>query len=168
MREHIRELRLNEGFPELLIQSAHEGEDRRLKLKEELAVIDGIIAQIDRCQKEVERLRAEEAKFGDYEKFLSPEGEDLLDLTAREYTAVALEKSFYEEQLREEAETKAILETAVASLRQKIVSFDPLLYTDETEQKVIRLLKRRAELNQSLKMEEETLEEYSRKGYWYA
>ena len=166
VREHIRELRLNEGFAELLIQSAHEEGDRRRKLEEELTAVDQLLDQLNHCQGEVERLRAEEAKYGDYEKFLSPEGEDLLAFTAQEYTAVALEKSFYEEQLREENETRVILETAVATLRRKIAAFDPLLYTDEIEEKVVRLLKRRAELNESLKREEETLAEFDRKSHW--
>lgn len=166
VREHVRKLRSNEGFPELLIRSAPEKGDHRRKLEEELAAIDQLLAQLNYYQAEVARLRAEEAKYRDYEKFLSPEGEDLLALTAREYTAVALEKSFYEEKLREDLETRAILEKAVASLRQKIAAFDPLLYTDEIEEKVGRLLKRRAELSECLQREEEALAQLDRKGYW--
>jgi len=166
VREHVQKLRLNEGFSELLIQSAHEGGDRRRKLEEELADIEGLLAQLNHCEGEVERLKAEEAKYGEYEKFLSPEGEDLLALTAREYTAVALEKSFYEEQLQEEVRTRAILEKEAATLRRKIAAFDPLFYTDEIEEKVLRLLERRTKLNECLKREEEALAQFERKSHW--
>ncbi|HHT48094.1 MAG TPA: hypothetical protein GXZ98_02205 [Firmicutes bacterium] len=167
VRDHTRQIRLYEDFTELLMVSTDGEEEQQQKMAAERVDIDGLIAELDRYQAEVERIKAEEAHYRDYEKFLSPEGEDLLALTAREYTAVALEKSFYEEQLREEVETRRILETEVATLRQKIASFDPFLYTAETEQKVIRLLKYRAELNQRLQREEEALEQFSRKSYWH-
>ncbi|HEY8391483.1 MAG TPA: hypothetical protein VIL83_01975 [Capillibacterium sp.] len=166
VREHIQKLRLHEGISECLIQTTPAKEDRRNQLVEEVAAIDQLLARLDYAQAEVERLRAEEAKYRDYEKFLSPAGEDLLALTAREYTAVALEKSFYEEKLREELETREILERAVAALRQKIAAYDPLFYTDEKEKRVVYLLKRRAELNERLEKEEEALAQLERRGSW--
>lgn len=164
IREHIQKLVANKGLSELLINSVNEGEIRQKK--EELTTVDELLRKLDRLQAEEQRLATEENRYGDYEKFLSPTGEDLLAITAREYTAATLETSFYEEQIREEAETRAVLGKEVATLRQKIASFDPALYTKGMEQKVTGLLAQRTELNRLLQETEELLEQQGRKGIW--
>ena len=164
IREHIRKIRTHNRLPSLLSRSGNEAKAHGQKI--DLATIDELLAKLDRLKKEGRRLAAEEKNYGAYEKFLSPTGEDLLALTAREYTAAALETSFYEELVRKETETRAILKQEEATLRQKIASFDPTLYKPEIEQRVTRLLSQRAELNQLLQAMEEALEQHSRKGMW--
>lgn len=164
IRDHIRKISSYKGFQEILRQSGDEAENRRWK--EELAALDDLLAKLDRFEAEALRLAAEEKNYAVFEKFLTPSGEDLLTLTTREYTAATLETSFYEEQVRKEAETRAILEQEKAALRQKIAAFDPLLYTPETERRVTRLLDQRTDLNKLLQALEEALEQHERKGIW--
>ncbi len=164
IREHIRKVRTHNRLPALLRETRSERE--RSAEQVDLTTVEKLLAKLDQLEKERQRLAAEERAFAAYEKFLSSTGEDLLALTAREYTAATLETSFYEEQLRKESETRTILQQEEANLRQKIASFDPTLYTPEMEKRVTRLLSQRAELNQLLQAMEEVLEQHSQKGKW--
>ncbi|NLW59739.1 MAG: hypothetical protein GX073_05245 [Firmicutes bacterium] len=167
VREHIRKLQIHRQLPALLRRAGENAVEHRPHGPElDLTTIDELLAKLDRLEKEGQQLAEEERSYAAYEKFLSPTGEDLLTVTAREYTAAALERSFYEEQVRKELETKAILQKEEAALRQKIAAFDPALYTPEMEQRVTRLLSQRAELNKQLQVLEEALEQQSRKGMW--
>lgn len=163
IREHIQQLRLTPDLPEKIFNLVNEAKGKQTK--EELAEIDKLLLKLERWEADWQRLMSEEKKLAAYECFLSQEGEDLLLLSAREYTAAALETSFYERQLREEAETRSILEQEVNTLRRKITAFDPNFYTAETEQKVTRLLQKRAELTKLLQKEEKALEQIGQKGF---
>ncbi|NLC53602.1 MAG: hypothetical protein GX770_06510 [Firmicutes bacterium] len=164
IREHIRKIQTYPQLPALLRWSGKDVEIHRLGV--DLKTVDELLAKLDRLETEGRQLAAEEKKYAAYEKFLSSTGEDLLSLTAREYTAATLETSFYEKQVQKATETRAILKKEEAVLRQKIASFDPALYTPEMEQRVNRLLAQRVEMNQHLQAMEELLEQHSRKGMW--
>ncbi|MBA2133208.1 hypothetical protein [Capillibacterium thermochitinicola] len=164
VREHIRKVQSHERLPVLLSQAGNETRTHGQEI--DLATINELLVKLDRLEKEKQRLIEEEQNYAAYEKFLSPTGEDLLALTTREYTAATLETSFYEEQIRKEMETRAILKKEEETLRQKIAAFDPTIYTPETERRVNRLLAQRAELNRLLQAMEELLEQNSRKGVW--
>ena len=163
VREHIQKLILNPKLNEIMVKTVNE--EKMKQNREELAELDTLLLKLEQWETDWQRLTAEEQKLAAYESFLSQDGEDLLALSARDYTAATLETSFYERQLREEAETRRILEQEVDTLRRKIAAFDPDFYSSETEQKVNRLLQKRAELNQLLQKEEVALEQLGRKGF---
>ncbi|NLM37764.1 MAG: hypothetical protein GX202_06530 [Firmicutes bacterium] len=164
VREHISKAHAHQRFLVLLGQAENATPPDAREI--DPATVDRLLARLDRLEKERQRLAEEEQKLAAYGKFLSPTGEDLLALTTREYTAAALETSFYEEQIRKETETRTALQKEEEALRQKITSFDPTLYTPEMERRVNRLLAKRAELNKLLHAMEELLEQHGRKGLW--
>jgi hypothetical protein len=163
IREHIQQLLFNNYWEKLSLNTKEEDDEERSELEKNLVQLENLIKNILFLQAEIKKLEEEEDKYHKYEEFLSTEQKDLLEELTREHTAAALERSFYEDHLKEEQEAKKIIEREARILRKKITAFDLHLYTPEILRKVIDLIKIRDEKTALLqKLETEIMVE--RKG----
>ncbi len=139
VREHVQQL-ISTGACQRIVPPAFSTTNSS-QIKLEIEKIDRLQQRITDLQKESNELVQEEEQYAAYEKFLSSGQGDLLEELAQEYTAASLERSFYEEQVREKQEARKIIEWEAQRLREKIAAFDLSLYTPEVEERVLKLLK---------------------------
>ncbi len=145
IREHVQQLIFDGYWEKLKFDTKEEDDEERSQLGKNLAQLENLINNIYFLQSEIQKLDEEEKKYHEYGKFLSMEQNDLLEEITREHTAAALERSFYEEHLKEEQEAKKIIQREAGILRKKIAAFDRDLYTPEIIRKVLDLIKIRDE-----------------------
>jgi hypothetical protein len=164
IREHVQQL-VYEGVLERVLPRALSLEEANQgQIKERLIKNEDLLKKLTSLQSEVKCLEEQENKLSHYEQFLSVEHNSLLEELSREYTAATLERSFYEEQLREEKESRKIIEREARLLREKIATFDQTLYTNEIQQRVMDMLTIRDHKNVLLQKEEEDLNKLGKKG----
>lgn len=165
VREHVQQLIFTEACRRIVPQGFEDANFSRKK--QDLEKLDQLRQRIEILHRESTHFASEEQQYASYEKFLSTGQGDLLQDLSSDYMAATLERSFCEEQLREEKEARKTIEREAQRLRVKIAAFDRKLYTTEIEQKVIKLLKIKEQQTAHLAKEEAELTRLEGKGLFF-